>query len=310
MDLKLQTRSAWIKEQARLLGFQDCGISKAVYLDEEAKQLTQWLQTDKHGKMAYMENHFDMRVDPRQLVPGAESVIVLTMNYFPQKTQIEGSPKLSKYAYGKDYHKVIRKRLKRFLAILTDQFGEIQGRGFVDSAPVMEKAWAKRSGIGWVGKHSNIISKKTGSFFFLAVLITDLPLAYDQPVTDHCGTCTKCIDACPTDALDVPYQLDASKCISYFTIELKDEKIPSALKGKFNEWMFGCDICQDVCPWNRFSRPHQTNEFEPKEGLLNMTKDEWLTLSQDQFDSIFEASAVKRTKYQGLIRNIKFLYEY
>jgi epoxyqueuosine reductase len=306
MDLKLHTRSAWIKAKAEALGFMDCGIAKADFLEDEARYLEDWLARQKHGRMDYMSNHFDLRTDPRKLVPGAQSVIVLTMNYFPDQQQHSDAPKLSKYAYGRDYHKVIKKRLKTFLSDLNEQFGSVNGRGFVDSAPVMEKAWAQRAGVGWMGKHTNILSKKVGSFFFLAVLVVDLPLAYDEPTTDHCGSCTACIDACPTNAIEAPYQLDASKCISYFTIELKDA-LPRQMKGRFDGWMFGCDICQDVCPWNRFSKPHAIDDFRPKEGLLDLSEQEWHELTQERFDELFAGSAVKRTKYEGLMRNIRFL---
>ncbi len=307
MDLKLHTRSAWIKAKADELGFMDCGIAKAEFLAEEADFLEDWLRLEKQGSMDYMANHFDLRTDPTKLVPGAKSVIVLTMNYFPSAQQRSDAPKLSKYAYGKDYHKVIKKRLKSFLGALNEQFGEVYGRGFVDSAPVMEKAWARRSGVGWMGKHTNVLSKKVGSFFFLAVLVVDIPLAYDEPTTDHCGSCTACIDACPTNAIEEPYKLDASKCISYYTIELKATDLPSEMKERFERWMFGCDICQDVCPWNRFSKPHQVDAFEPKDGLLELSEEEWRELTKEQFDELFAGSAVKRTKYKGLMRNIRFV---
>lgn len=307
MDLKLHTRTAWVKEQAAALGFMDCGVAKASMLENEAHYLEEWLKQGKNGEMSYLENHFDLRTDPRKLVPGAKSVIVLTMNYYPKHNQQKDAPKLSKYAYGRDYHKVIKKRLKQFLYALNEQFGDVNGRGFVDSAPVMEKAWAQRAGVGWMGKHTNILSKRLGSFFFLAVLIVDIPLAYDEPVTDHCGSCTACLDACPTKAIEAPYRLDASKCISYFTIELKDAEIPHAYKGQFENWMFGCDICQDVCPWNRFSKPHHVADFMPKDGLLNMEQKDWEQLTEEKFDSLFQGSAVKRAKYEGLMRNIKFI---
>ncbi|NQV53411.1 MAG: tRNA epoxyqueuosine(34) reductase QueG [Flavobacteriales bacterium] len=306
-DLKLQARSEWVKSTARAMGFLDCRIAKAARLEQEEAFLEKWLRDQKHGGMDYMSKHFDLRVDPRKLVPGAKSVIVLSMNYFPEEALSDQGPKLSKYAYGRDYHKVIKKRLKEFLFRMEEQFGEVQGRGFVDSAPVMEKAWATRAGIGWMGKHTNVLSKQKGSFYFLAVLITDLELASDGPVTDHCGSCTACIDACPTDAIVAPYVLDGSKCISYFTIELKDADLPTEFAGKFNDWMFGCDICQDVCPWNRFSQPHQTEEFLPKQALQEMDRKDWERLEEEEFDVLFEGSAVKRTKYSGLMRNIRFL---
>ncbi|MEQ9188236.1 MAG: tRNA epoxyqueuosine(34) reductase QueG [Cryomorphaceae bacterium] len=306
-DLKLQARSEWVRNTALSLGFLDCKMAKADRLEQEEAFLEQWLSEQKHGEMDYMSKHFDLRVDPRKLVPGAKSVIVLSVNYYPDEVLSGEGPKLSKYAYGRDYHKVIKKKLKKLLHLMDEQFGEIQGRGFVDSAPVMEKAWAKRAGIGWVGKHSNVLTKQKGSFFFLAVLITDLELASDGPVADHCGSCTACIDACPTEAIVAPYVLDGSKCISYFTIELKDNALPSEFSGKFNDWMFGCDICQDVCPWNRFSKPHQEEAFHPKQGLKEMDREAWERLEEDKFNELFEGSAVKRTKYRGLMRNIQFL---
>lgn len=306
-DLTRQARSEWVKSTASAMGLMDCRIARADRLETEERFLEDWLSKGFHGKMDYLEGHFDLRVDPRKLVPGAKSVIVLTMNYFPEEELELEAPKLSKYAYGRDYHKVIKKRLKSFLAQIREQFGEVQGRGFVDSAPVMEKAWAKKAGVGWMGKHTNILSKQKGSFYFLAVLITDLDLASDGPVTDHCGSCTACIDACPTDAIVEPYVLDASKCISYFTIELKDRELPSEFQGKFNDWMFGCDICQDVCPWNRFSKPHQEDAFHPIEALKGMDLEQWSKIEEDKFNELFEGSAVKRTKYSGLKRNIRFL---
>lgn len=307
MDLKRIARSEQVKQIAESLGFLDCRIAQATKLEDEAVLLEEWLGKGFHGKMSYMENHFDLRTDPQKLVPGAKSVIVLTKNYFTEKEQDPSAPKLSKYAYGDDYHKVIRKQLKHFLNEINEQIGECNGRGFVDSAPVMEKAWAKRSGIGWMGKHTNILTKGKGSFFFLAVLIVDMDLSEDEPVSDHCGECTACIDACPTDAIVAPYLLDASKCISYFTIELKDSESPDQFKGKFQDWMFGCDICQDVCPWNRFSKNHSEPRFQPSHGLLEMDRADWNHLSEEKFEEVFGRSAVKRTKYSGLIRNINFL---
>ena len=253
-----------------------------------------------------MENHFDKRLDPTLLVPGAKSVVSLLLNYFPQETQREDSYKLSKYAYGRDYHFVIKDKLKQLLHFINEEIGEVGGRAFVDSAPVLDKAWAAKSGLGWIGKNSNLLSKKTGSFFFIAELIIDLELEYDTPVTDHCGSCTACIDACPTDAIYEPYKVDGSKCISYYTIELKDS-IPESEKGKFEDWMFGCDICQDVCPWNRFSKPHNEPLFDPHPDLLQMTKHDWEEITRETFNEIFRKSAVKRTKYDGLKRNINFL---
>tara|TARA_B100002049_G_scaffold155098_2_gene115738 strand:+ start:1029 stop:1952 length:924 start_codon:yes stop_codon:yes gene_type:complete len=295
-----------IKTEATRLGFMSCGISKADFLEEEAPRLEQWLDENRNGEMGYMENHFDKRLDPTLLVPGAKSVVSLLLNYFPQETQREDSYKLSKYAYGRDYHFVIKDKLKQFLHFINEEIGEVGGRAFVDSAPVLDKAWAAKSGLGWIGKNSNLLSKKTGSFFFIAELIIDLELEYDTPVTDHCGSCTACIDACPTDAIYEPYKVDGSKCISYYTIELKNS-IPESEKGKFEDWMFGCDICQDVCPWNRFSKPHNEPLFDPHPDLLQMTKHDWEEITRETFNEIFRKSAVKRTKYDGLKRNINFL---
>tara|TARA_B100000378_G_C18035896_1_gene409039 strand:- start:497 stop:1420 length:924 start_codon:yes stop_codon:yes gene_type:complete len=295
-----------IKTEATRLGFMSCGISKAEFLEDEAPRLEQWLNENRNGEMGYMENHFDKRLDPTLLVPGAKSVVSLLLNYFPQETQREDSYKLSKYAYGRDYHFVIKDKLKQFLHFINEEIGEVGGRAFVDSAPVLDKAWAAKSGLGWIGKNSNLLSKKTGSFFFIAELIIDLELEYDTPVTDHCGSCTACIDACPTDAIYEPYKVDGSKCISYYTIELKNS-IPESEKGKFEDWMFGCDICQDVCPWNRFSKPHNEPLFDPHPDLLQMTKHDWEEITRETFNEIFRKSAVKRTKYDGLKRNINFL---
>ena len=295
-----------IKTEATRLGFMSCGISKAEFLEDEAPRLEQWLNENRNGEMGYMENHFDKRLDPTLLVPGAKSVVSLLLNYFAQETQREDSYKLSKYAYGRDYHFVIKDKLKQLLHFINEEIGEVGGRAFVDSAPVLDKAWAAKSGLGWIGKNSNLLSKKTGSFFFIAELIIDLELEYDTPVTDHCGSCTACIDACPTDAIYEPYKVDGSKCISYYTIELKDS-IPESEKGKFEDWMFGCDICQDVCPWNRFSKPHNEPLFDPHPDLLQMTKHDWEEITRETFNEIFRKSAVKRTKYDGLKRNINFL---
>ncbi|MGO3707371.1 MAG: tRNA epoxyqueuosine(34) reductase QueG [Mesonia hippocampi] len=295
-----------IKAEAKRLGFLSCGVSKAGFLEEEAPRLEKWLSNNMHGKMQYMENHFDKRLDPTKLVEGAKSVVSLLYNYYPENTQNDTSYKLSKYAYGQDYHFVIKDKLKEIMHTLQQEIGEVGGRLFVDSAPVLDKAWAKKSGLGWVGKNTNLLSKKTGSFFFIAELILDIPLEYDTPVTDHCGTCTACIDACPTQAIVEPYVVDGSKCISYFTIELKEE-IPHSERGKFDDWMFGCDVCQDVCPWNRFSKPHSEPLFNPHPDLLNMTKSDWEELTQEAFGKIFKKSAVKRTKFSGLTRNIDFL---
>jgi epoxyqueuosine reductase len=299
--------TAEIKEKARDLGFFYCGISKAVFLEEEAPRLEQWLKNERHGKMGYMENHFDKRLDPRLLVDGAKSVVSLLLNYYPEKLQTEAAPKLSKYAYGEDYHDVIRDKLREFMAWIHEHIGEVNGRVFVDSAPVMDKAWAKKSGLGWIGKNSNLIHPKQGSFFFIAELIIDLELEPDGPIKDYCGTCTRCIDACPTDAIVDPYVVDGSKCISYLTIELKDQLLPESFRGKMDNWMFGCDICQDVCPWNRFSKPHNEPRFDPHAQLLSMTQSDWKDLTEDIFRELFRHSAVKRTKWTGLTRNIRFL---
>lgn len=296
-----------IKTEAKRLGFLSCGISKAEFLEEEAPRLENWLNQNKHGEMHYMENHFDKRLDPTLLVEGAKSVVSLTYNYYNENLQQDPkAPKISKYAYGIDYHYVIKDKLNQLLEFIKEEIGDVEGRAFVDSAPILEKAWAKKSGLGWVGKHSNLLSQKVGSFYFLSELIIDLELEPDHAVTDHCGTCTACIDACPTEAITEPYSVDGSKCISYFTIELK-EHIPSEMKGKFDDWMFGCDVCQDVCPWNRFSKQHSEPLFNPKPELLSMTKKDWEEITQETFNKVFKKSAVKRTKYTGLIRNIKFL---
>ncbi len=295
-----------IKTEAQRLGFLSCGIAKAEFLEEEAPRLERWLKENRHGEMQYMENHFDKRLDPRKLVPGAKSVVSLLYNYYPSESQIDNTYKISKYAYGMDYHFVIKDKLKEFMHNLQEEIGEIHGRAFVDSAPVLEKAWAARSGLGWIGKHSNLLTQQLGSFYFLAELVLDLELESDHPVTDHCGDCTACIDACPTEAIIQPYVVDGSKCISYFTIELKNE-IPASYKGRLDDWVFGCDVCQDVCPWNRFSEAHEEPLFNPHTALLSMDKKEWQEISQDVFNSVFQKSAVKRTKYTGLKRNIKFL---
>ena len=303
--LSINTRTTLIKNSAKDLGFLSCGISKADFLEEEAPRLEEWLQDGKHGKMAYMENHFDERLDPRLLVPGAKSVVSLLLNYYTDELQDEGVPKISKYAYGTDYHFVIKEKLSQLLQTIQDEIGEVNGRVFVDSAPVMDKAWASRSGLGWIGKNTNLITQKVGSFFFIAELITDLELEYDTPVTDHCGTCTACIDACPTEAL-TPYNIDASKCISYLTIELKDQ-IPNEFQNKMDDWAFGCDVCQDVCPWNRFSKSHSEPLFNPRTELLDFTKKDWEELTEVTFETIFKNSAVKRTRYEGFKRNLSFL---
>lgn len=302
------TNSKKIKDEAIRLGFMQCGIAKAGFLEEEAPRLERWLADNRHGKMAYMENHFDKRLDPRLLVEDAKSVISLSLNYFPEVIQADpNAPKISKYAYGKDYHLVIKEKLFQLLSFIEEEIGEVAGRAFVDSAPVLDRAWAKQSGLGWIGKNSNLINKKSGSFFFLAELIIDLELEYDTPfLTDHCGTCTRCIDACPTDAILAPAIIDATKCISYLTIELKDQ-IPEQFSNKMDNWMFGCDICQDVCPWNKFSVPHQEPEFAASESIVHMRKEDWEDITEDVFSKIFKNSAVKRTKFKGLTRNIDFI---
>lgn len=301
-----EKHTALIKEEAQRLGFLSCGISKATFLEEEAPRLEKWLNNQMHGQMTYMENHFDKRLDPRLLVDGAKSVISLLLNYYPAELQNPESYKISKYAYGTDYHFVIKDKLKELLHTIQTEIGEVHGRAFVDSAPVMDKAWAAMSGLGWIGKHSNLLTQKVGSFYFIAELIVDLELDYDTPTTDHCGTCTACIDACPTEAIVAPYVVDGSKCISYFTIELK-ENIPVEMKGRFDDWMFGCDVCQDVCPWNRFSKPHNEPLFQPHPDLLSFTKKDWEEITEDVFKKVFKNSAVKRTKFVGLKRNVGFL---
>ena len=301
-------QSQFIKDEAKRLGFLSCGISKAEFLEVEAPRLEKWLKNNAHGEMQYMENHFDKRLDPTKLVEGSKSVISLLLNYYPQEEQTENSFKLSKYAYGTDYHFVIKDKLKQLLHFIQDEIGDVHGRAFVDSAPVLDKAWAAKSGLGWIGKHSNLLTQQVGSFYFIAELIIDLELDYDTPTTDHCGTCTACIDACPTQAITEPYVVDGSKCISYFTIELK-ENIPTDFKGQFDDWIFGCDVCQDVCPWNKFSKSHSEPLFNPHPELLEMTKKDWEEITEDTFNKVFQKSAVKRTKYSGLIRNIQFLKE-
>lgn len=296
-----------IKEEVKRLGFDFCGISKARFLEEEAPRLEAWLTKGMQGQMGYMANHFDMRLNPTLLVPGAKSVISLLLNYYPEKTIAPtDGPKISKYAYGDDYHKVIKKKLKALIHFIREHIGEVNGRGFVDSAPVLDRAWAKNSGLGWVGKNSNLINKNAGSFFFLAELIVDLELAYDGPVKDYCGTCTRCIDACPTDAIVEPFVVDGSRCISYFTIELKDA-IPNSMKGQFDNWAFGCDVCQDVCPWNRFSKPNKVEEFSPNTDLLQMNFNDWEEITEEAFGQLLTKSALKRAGYKGLKRNISFI---
>ena len=298
--------TAIIKAEAKRLGFVSCGISRAEFLEEEAPRLKNWLKKNMYGEMAYMENHFDKRLDPTILVPDSKSVISLLLNYFPSELQNSESYKISKYAYGTDYHFVIKDKLKQLMEFISEEIGEVHGRAFVDSAPVLDKAWAAKSGLGWIGKHSNLLTKQLGSFYFIAELIVDLDLEYDTPVTDHCGSCKACIDACPTNAIVADKVVDGSKCISYFTIELKNE-IPTSQKGNFEDWMFGCDICQDVCPWNRFSKSHNEPLFSPNPEMLSMTKKDWNEITEDVFQKLFKKSAVKRTKFSGLARNINFL---
>ena len=297
-----------IKKAAKDIGFEYCGISRAQVLDDDARRLESWLSKGMHGKMQYMENYFDMRIDPSKLVQGAKSVITLMMNYFPGSQQKNENPKIAKYAYGKDYHEVIREKLKQLIELIKLEVGDINGRGFVDSAPVLERAWAQKSGLGWIGKNGNLINKQSGSFFFIATLIVDIELEYDATVVkDYCGTCTKCIDNCPTEAILSDKVVDGSKCISYFTIELKDALIPDTMKGKFDNWMFGCDVCQDVCPWNRFSKPTNEINFTPIPAILNFSTTEWEELTEENFKIIFKNSAIKRSKFEGIKRNLTFI---
>ncbi len=305
--MQKQTYTQRIKQEAQRLGFSFCGMAKAQFLEAEAPRLEAWLNQQKQGEMHYMENYFDKRLDPTKLVEGSKSVISLLYNYYnPKEVFKKDALKISKYAYGHDYHQVIKDKLKQLLAFIQDEIGEVHGRAFVDSAPVLEKAWAVKSGLGWMGKNTNIINKGSGSFYFLSELIIDLELEYDNPVTDHCGTCTACIDACPTEAIVAPYQVDGSKCISYFTIELK-EAIPLEMKGKFENWMFGCDVCMDVCPWNRFAKPHKEPLFEPESALADMKQQNWKDITEEVFNLLFKKSPVKRTQYNGFKRNIDFL---
>ena len=297
-----------IKAESKRLGFLSCGISKAGFLEEEAPRLENWLHKSMHGQMTYMENHFDKRLNPTLLVDDAKSVISLLLNYYPSEVQTSASYKISKYAYGEDYHFVIKDKLKELLRYIQTEIGEVSGRVFVDSAPVLDKAWAAKSGLGWIGKNSNLLTKQVGSFYFIAELILDLELEYDHATTDHCGSCTACLDACPTQAIVAPYVVDGSKCISYFTIELKDN-IPTEMKGTFNDWMFGCDVCQDVCPWNKFSKPHNEPLFNPNPEIVSYSKKDWHEITEEVFKKVFKNSAVKRTKLEGLQRNIRFLKE-
>ena len=304
ISLQKDKNTAFIKSKAGELGFDFCGISKADFLEDEARLLEIWLNKNYNGKMAYMANYFDKRLDPRLLVEGAKSVITFILNYYPEEELTEQEYKISKYAYGTDYHFVIKDKLSSLLSEMQTEIGDINARVFVDSAPVMDKVWAKKGGLGWIGKHSNLINRKIGSFFFIGEIICDLDLNYDGPIKDYCGTCTACIDACPTDAISEPYVVDGSKCISYLTIELK-ENIPTEFKDRMENWAFGCDICQDVCPWNSFAKPHNTPEFLPNEDLKNFKN--WEEITQEVFSKTFKNSAIKRTKYEGLMRNIDFL---
>jgi epoxyqueuosine reductase len=297
-----------IKAESKRLGFLSCGISKAGFLEEEAPRLETWLNQNMNGQMSYMENHFDKRLNPTLLVDGAKSVISLLLNYYPAELQNQESYKISKYAYGQDYHSVIKEKLNELLHFIQTEIGEVYGRAFVDSAPVLDKAWAAKSGLGWMGKNSNLITQKIGSFYFIAELIVDLDLAYDTPTTDHCGSCTACIDSCPTEAIVAPYVVDGSKCISYFTIELKDNLLQE-MKGKFDDWIFGCDVCQDVCPWNRFSKPHNEPLLRATPEILSYSKSDWEEITNETFQKVFKNSALKRTKYEGLLRNINFSKE-
>lgn len=302
--------TAFIKQTAAELGFNFCGIAKAKRLDEDARRLETWLSKGMQGSMQYMENHFELRVDPTKLVPGAKSVITLMLNYYPSTKQKNDAPKISKYAYGRDYHEVIREKLLLLIQSMKENIGDINGRGFVDSAPVLERTWATKSGLGWIGKNGNLISKQHGSFFFIATLICDLDLDYDAPFAkDYCGSCTRCIDECPTDAILPNKVIDGSKCISYFTIELKDALIDEQMKGKFDNWMFGCDTCQDVCPWNRFSKSTAETVFTPIPEILNLSTKEWNEMSEEMFKEVFKHSPLKRTKYAGIKRNLKFILD-
>ena len=304
----IEKNTIWIKEKCEQLGFTYCGIAKAEKLDDDARRLEAWLSKGMHGHMQYMENYFDLRTDPTLLVPGAKSVITLLINYFPNQQQHPLSPKIAKYAYGHDYHEVIREKLKRLLLMMKAEIGEINGRGFVDSAPVLERAWATKSGLGWIGKNGNLLNKQAGSFFFIATLIVDIELLYDDPYAkDYCGSCRKCIDACPTDAILENKVVDGSKCISYFTIELKDALLPEHLKNRFSNWMFGCDICQDVCPWNRFSKQNNEVQFTPIQQILNFTSADWEDLTEESFKEIFKDSPLKRRKFAGIKRNLRFI---
>lgn len=308
MNSNTEKYTRLIKSEALRLGFLSCGISKAGFLEEEAPRLEAWLKSNYHGEMNFMESYFDKRLDPTLLVDDSKSVISLLLNYYPPELQIEGSYKISKYAYGKDYHNVIKKKVKKLLNYIKAEIGDVSGRAFVDFAPVMDKAWAAKSGLGWIGKNSNLLTQKVGSFYFIAELIIDLELEYDYATTDHCGSCTACIDACPTEAIVAPYVVDGSKCISYYTIELQDN-LPIEMKGKLDDWMFGCDVCQDVCPWNKFSKAHSEPLFKPYPELLSYSKKDWEEITQETFEKVFTNSPLKRAKIEGLKRNINFLKE-
>lgn len=304
----IRKNTDFVKKTAATLGLDYCGIAKAVPLDEDARRLEQWLNKGMQGGMHYMENYFDLRIDPARLVPGARSVITVLKNYFPGEQQQPGTPKIAKYAFGNDYHEVIRTQLNALLGAIKENIGEIHGRGFVDSAPVLERTWAQRSGLGWVGKNGNLLTKQNGSFYFIATLITDLELEYDDPFAkDYCGTCTRCIDACPTDAILPNKVVDGSKCISYFTIELKEMLIPGEMKGKFDGWMFGCDTCQDVCPWNRFAKPTSEISFTPVPEILNLSTAEWEAMTEERFKTTFKNSPLSRAKFKGIQRNLTFI---
>jgi len=304
----LHQHTAQIKAFASQLGFDHCGIARAKKLDDDARRLETWLNKGMHGSMQYMENHFELRVDPTKLVPGAKSVITLLLNYYPAEQQNPSSYKISKYAYGADYHEVIRAKLNAFLLLIRENIGEVNGRGFVDSAPVLERSWARQSGAGWIGKSGNLINKKGGTYFFIATLITDLELEYDDPFAgDFCGSCTRCIDACPTEAIGEDRVVDGSKCISYFTIELKEMLIPESMKGKFDNWLFGCDVCQEVCPWNRFAKPTQEKGFTPLPHILDLTTSDWQELTETSFREIFRHSPIRRSKFEGIRRNLRFI---
>jgi epoxyqueuosine reductase len=303
--MNIRQSTDFIKSTASSLGFSFCGISKAEFLEEEAPKLEEWLRRNYQGTMSYLEKHFDKRLDPTLLVPGGKSVISLVYNYYPKK-EINSELKIARYAYGEDYHNVIKEKLSDFMLRIEEEVGHVNGRVFVDSAPVMERAWAQRSGLGWIGKNSLLLNKSMGSFFFLAEIILDLELEYDGPVKDYCGTCTACMDACPTDAIPEPYVVDGSKCISYFTIELKGAIGDQQQSSSFDNWIFGCDICQEVCPWNRFAKPHEESRFDPREEL-SMTQDQWREITNEVFEKIFAKSPVRRAKFEGLKRNIDFV---